>query len=123
MANKNGRKGSLFETTVLKWLRSKNVIAERLTKAGAKDEGDIVVMANGKTYILELKATKALKLPEFWNEAVVEAKHYAEARSISEVPPSYVIIKRRMAGINQAWVVEDFDQWIKKVTTCKCATD
>ncbi len=123
MANKNGRKGSLFETTVLKWLRSKNVIAERLTKAGAKDEGDIVVMANGKTYILELKATKALKLPEFWNEAVVEAKHYAEARSISEVPPSYVIIKRRMAGINQAWVVEDFDQWIKKVTTCKCVTD
>ena len=123
MANKNGRKGSLFETTVLKWLRSKNVVAERLTKAGAKDEGDIVVMANGKTYILELKATKALKLPEFWNEAVVEAKHYAEARSISEVPPSYVIIKRRMAGLNQAWVVEDFDQWIKKVTTCKCVTD
>jgi Holliday junction resolvase len=123
MANKNGRKGSLFETTVLKWLRSKNVIAERLTKAGAKDEGDIVVMANGKTYILELKATKALKLPEFWNEAVVEAKNYAHARSISAVPPSYVIIKRRMAGINQAWVVEDFDQWIKKVTTCRCVAD
>jgi hypothetical protein len=123
MANKNGRKGSLFETTVLKWLRSKNVVAERLTKAGAKDEGDIVVMANGKTYILELKATKALKLPEFWNEAVVEAKNYASARSISAVPPSYVIIKRRMAGINQAWVVEDFDQWIKKVTTCRCTTD
>ena len=123
MANKNGRKGSLFETTVLKWLRSKNVVAERLTKAGAKDEGDIVVMANGKTYILELKATKALKLPEFWSEAVIEAKHYAEARSISAVPPSYVIIKRRMAGINQAWVVEDFDQWIKKVTTCRCVTD
>lgn len=123
MANKNGRKGSLFETTVLKWLRSKNVMAERLTKAGAKDEGDIVVIANGKTYILELKATKALKLPEFWNEATVEAKNYADARSISEVPESYVIIKRRMAGINQAWVVQDFDQWIKKVTSCRCATD
>lgn len=123
MANKNGRKGSLFETTVLKWLRSKNVTAERLTKAGAKDEGDIVVTANGKTYILELKATKALKLPEFWNEAVIEAQHYAEARSISEVPPSYVIIKRRMAGIDKAWVVEDFEQWIKKVTTCRCVTD
>lgn len=123
MANKNGRKGSLFETTVLKWLRSKSVVAERLTKAGVKDEGDIVVIANGKTYILELKATKALKLPEFWSEAVVEAKNYATARSISEVPPSYVIIKRRMAGINQAWVVEDFDQWIKKVTTCRCPSN
>jgi len=123
MANKNGRKGSLFETTVLKWLRSKNVVAERLTKAGAKDEGDIVVMANGKTYILELKATKALKLPEFWSEAVIEAKHYAEARSLSATPPSYVIVKRRMGGINQSWVVEDLDQWIRKVTTCKCITD
>jgi hypothetical protein len=123
MANKNGRKGSLFETTVLKWLRSKNVVAERLTKAGAKDEGDIVVMANGKTYILELKATKALKLPEFWSEAVIEAKHYAEARSLSATPPSYVIVKRRMGGINQSWVVEDLDQWIRKVTTCKCITN
>ena len=120
MANKNGRKGSLFETTVLKWLRSKSVVAERLTKAGTKDEGDIVVMVNGKTYILELKATKALKLPEFWSEAVIEAKHYAEARSLSVTPPSYVIIKRRMGGINQSWVVEDLDQWIQKVTTCKC---
>ena len=110
----------MFETTVLKWLRSKSVVAERLTKAGAKDEGDIVVMVNGKTYILELKATKALKLPEFWSEAVIEAKHYAEARSLSVTPPSYVIIKRRMGGINQSWVVEDLDQWIQKVTTCKC---
>jgi len=123
MANKNGRKGSLFETTVLKWLRSKNVVAERLTKAGVKDEGDIVVMVNGKTYILELKATKALKLPEFWSEAVIEAKHYAEARSLSATPPSYVIVKRRMGGINQSWVVEDLDQWIRKVTTCKCIAD
>ena len=123
MANKNGRKGSLFETTVLKWLRSKSVVAERLTKAGAKDEGDIVVIANGKTYILELKATKALKLPEFWSEAVTEAKHYAEARSLSATPPSYVIVKRRMGGINQSWVVEDLDQWIRKVTSCKCIAD
>ena len=113
----------MFETTVLKWLRSKSVVAERLTKAGAKDEGDIVVMANGKTYILELKATKALKLPEFWSEAVIEAKHYAEARSLSATPPSYVIVKRRMGGINQSWVVEDLDQWIRKVTSCKCITD
>ena len=44
MANKNGRKGSQFETDVMKWLRKAGVIAERLTKAGAKDEGDMVVI-------------------------------------------------------------------------------
>lgn len=120
MANPNGRKGSLFETTALKWLRTKNVTAERLTKAGAKDEGDIVVTANGKVYILELKATKAIKLPEFWAEAVIEAQHYAEARNLSEIPPSYVMLKRRMAGIEKAWVIEDAEQWIQRITTCKC---
>jgi len=66
MANKNGRKGSQFETDVMKWLRSKSVIAERLTKAGAKDEGDMVVIISGETYILELKNRQTLSLPEFW---------------------------------------------------------
>ena len=60
MANKNGRKGAQFETDVLKWLRSIGFLAERLTKAGAKDEGDIVCVASGETYILELKNRKAL---------------------------------------------------------------
>ena len=55
MANPNGRKGSQFETDVMKWLRKMGAMAERLTKAGAKDEGDMVVVIAGKTYILELK--------------------------------------------------------------------
>lgn len=117
------RKGATFETGVVKWLRSKKLIAERLTKAGAKDEGDVVVFANGKTYILELKATKTLALPEFWAEATVEAKHYAEARNLDEIPESYVIIKRRMAGIEKAWVVQDLVQWSEKIKSCRCASD
>ena len=47
MANKNGRKGSQFETDVMKWLRNAGAMAERLTKAGAKDEGDMVVIISG----------------------------------------------------------------------------
>ena len=39
MANPNGRKGAQFETDVMRWLRDNNAVAERLTKAGAKDEG------------------------------------------------------------------------------------
>ena len=46
----------------MKWLRSKKVFAERLTKAGAKDEGDIVAIVAGQTYIFELKATKKIWL-------------------------------------------------------------
>jgi Holliday junction resolvase len=46
----------------MKWLRKVGVIAERLTKAGAKDEGDIVTVIAGKTYILELKNRATLSL-------------------------------------------------------------
>jgi Holliday junction resolvase len=114
MANKNGRKGSQFETDVMKWLRGKGVMAERLTKAGAKDEGDMVVIVSGETYILELKNRQTLSLPEFWREAQVEALNYAKARGIGEVPLSYVVVKRRNASIDQAWVIQDLAQWLKE---------
>ena len=114
MANKNGRKGSVFETDVMKWLRKSGVIAERLTKAGAKDEGDMVVIISGETYILELKNRQTLSLPEFWREAQVEALNYAKARGLGEVPLSYVVVKRRNAGIEDAWVIQNLNQWLKE---------
>ena len=114
MSNKNGRKGAQFETDVLKWLRSLGFLAERLTKAGAKDEGDIVCVATGKTFILELKNRKAINLGQFWEEAVVEAANYAKARGLGEVPLHYVIVKRRNHGISQAFVIQSFEQWAKE---------
>ncbi len=114
MANKNGRKGSQFETDVMKWLRGAGVMAERLTKAGAKDEGDLVTVVAGETYILELKNRQTLSLPEFWREAQVEALNYAQARGLGEVPLSYVVVKRRNASIDQAWVIQDLAQWLKE---------
>ena len=113
MSQYNKTKGSQFETDVMKWLRKSGVIAERLTKAGAKDEGDIVTVIAGKTYILELKNRATLSLPEFWREAQVEALNYAKARGLGEVPLSYVVVKRRNASIDQAWVIESLDQWLK----------
>jgi Holliday junction resolvase len=114
MANPNGRKGAQFETDVMKFLRSVGLLAERLTKAGAKDEGDLVCIVAGKTYILELKNRKSVNLPEFWAEAEVEALNYAKARGIGEVPLHYVVVKRRNSGIDKAWVIQDLAQWIKE---------
>ena len=111
---KNQRLGSQFETDVMKWLRKMGAIAERLTKAGAKDEGDIVTVIAGETYILELKNRATLSLPEFWREAQVEALNYAKARGIGEVPLHYVVVKRRNSGIDKAWVVQDLQQWLKE---------
>ena len=114
MSQYNKTKGSQFETDVMKWLRKMGDNAERLTKAGAKDEGDIVTVIAGETYILELKNRKALSLPEFWAEAEVEALNYAKARGIGEVPLHYVVVKRRNAGIDKAWVIQDLTQWLKE---------
>ena len=114
MANKNGRKGSLFETGVMRWLREKGVIAERLTKAGAKDEGDLVVIVAGETYILELKNRKKIDLPAFWEEAMEEAKNYAKARGLEHIPPGFVVVKRRNHGIEKSWVVQDLQSWLEE---------
>jgi Holliday junction resolvase len=114
VANPNGRKGSQFETDVMRFLRSVGLLAERLTKAGSKDEGDIVCVVAGNTYILELKNVKKLDLPKFWSEAEVEALNYAKARGIGEVPLHYVIVKRRNSGIESAWVIQDLKQWLKE---------
>lgn len=106
------RKGAGFETAVLKWLRGKGILAERLRLAGKQDEGDIVCFVSGSPYVLELKATARLDLPAFWREATTEAANYAKARGISPAPPAYVIVKRRQASIDQAWVVQTLEQWI-----------
>jgi hypothetical protein len=98
----------------MRWLRSAGALCERLVKAGANDEGDLVAVIAGETYILELKNRKSLTLPEFWREAEVEAENYAKARGLSEVPLHYVIIKRRNAGIEKSWVVQDLTQWLKE---------
>ena len=89
---------------------------ERLTKAGANDEGDLVTIIAGKTYILELKNVKKIDLPRFWEEAEVEAINYAKARDLQEVPLHYVIVKRRNTSIDRAWVVQDLTQWLKEKT-------
>ena len=109
----NKAKGAAFEIDVLKWFRGLGVLAERLRLAGKDDEGDLVVVVTGKTYILELKNTARLDLPEFWRQAEVEALNYAKARGIGEVPLHYVVVKRRNAGIDKAWVIESLEQWLK----------
>lgn len=114
MSAANKRKGSSFETGILKWLRGKGVAAERLRLAGKDDEGDIVCMVAGRPYIFELKATIKMDLPQFWREACVEAANYAKARNLEAVPPAYVIVKRRMAGLDQSWVIQDLNQWLKQ---------
>jgi Holliday junction resolvase len=117
MSSYNKAKGSKFETDVMKYLRSLGHFAERLAKAGANDEGDIVTIIAGQTYILECKNRKSINLPQFWSEAQTEAANYAKARGLSFSPPAFVIVKRRNASTEQAWVVQPLEKWIEQMPT------
>ena len=117
MSAYNKAKGSKFETDVMKYLRSLGHFAERLAKAGASDEGDIVTIIAGQTYILECKNRKKLDLPTFWAEAEKEAKNYAKARGLPGSPPAFVIVKRRNTSTEQAWVVQPLEKWIEQMPT------
>ena len=112
-AKYNKAKGAKFETDVMKWFRKMGVLAERLRLSGAEDEGDLVVMVAGDTYIFELKNTQKMNLKEFWDEAQKEAANYAKHRGISK-PLSYVLCKKRNAGIEKAWVIQDLTQWLEE---------
>ena len=117
MSSYNKAKGSKFETDVMKYLRKLGHFAERLAKAGSSDEGDIVTIIAGQTYILECKNRKKLDLPTFWAEAEKEAKNYAKARGLPGCPPAFVIVKRRNASIEKAWVVQPLEKWIGQMPT------
>jgi hypothetical protein len=112
----NKAKGSKFETDVMKYLRKLGHFAERLAKAGAADEGDVVTIIAGQTYILECKNRKSINLPQFWAEAQTEAANYAKARGLPVTPPAFVIVKRRQHGVEKAWVIQDLDQWTEYVS-------
>ena len=115
MSSYNKQKGSKFESDVMKFLRSLGHFAERLAKAGANDEGDIVTIIAGQTYILECKNRKAVNLPQFWAEAQTEAANYAKARGLPVIPPAFVIVKRRNASIEDAWVIQSLEKWIEQM--------
>jgi hypothetical protein len=99
----------------MKYLRKLGHFAERLAKAGSNDEGDIVTIIAGQTYILECKNRKSINLPQFWAEAQTEAANYAKARGQVVAPPAFVIVKRRNASIEDAWVIQTLEKWIEQM--------
>ena len=113
--NYNKKKGAEFESAIVKLLRKLGHTADRIRLGGQGfDQGDIVAVIAGKTYVIEAKNVKRIDLPTFWDEASIEAKNYAKARNLEQVPPAYVIVKRRNASIEKAWVICPLEQWLEE---------
>jgi hypothetical protein len=104
-------RGANFETDIRDWFRNHGFDAERLARAGAKDEGDVVIKADflGNIGILECKAPGAngrVTLSGWTAEAQIEADHYAAARNLERksILPA-IVIKARGKSIDDAYLV------------------
>lgn len=112
-------RGAGWEIDIRDYARSLGYDAERLARAGSKDEGDVSIRAVNisGTAIVEAKAPGAdgvISLPAWLREAKVEAGHYATARGIevSSLIPM-VCIKARGKSIEEAYVVMRLGDIIK----------
>ena len=94
MANTSKRKGSAFEVAVSNYLAEalNDDMIERRVLQGAKDSGDVAgVRFMGKRVVVECKAEKTLKPPEWLREA--EAERVNDSASFA-----VVVAKRRGVG-------------------------
>lgn len=109
--------GTRFETEVLHYLRDNGVAVERLAKAGAKDEGDLVIRdTDGGIVIVECKArrskTNPLSLGSWLAEAQREAEQYGEARGSGVRAKPVLIAKRSGKNVREAFVVMSLKDFI-----------
>lgn len=116
MTNPSKAKGTSWETTLVDYLRPIFGIAERQPLAGAEDTGDVWFLWNGHPYVVEAKATRAINLSEFVNEAQVEAENWWKARKGQYPKPHpLAIIKRRNHSAGKAYVVMTLDDFVRLV--------
>lgn len=97
------KKGTAFETDVVRYLRENKIGADRIPRTGSKDQGDVVVDGNPHDWILEAKNTRTMNVASAVDEAQREADNYNEAH-FSHVFGA-AVIKRRMKGVEEAYVV------------------
>lgn len=108
----NRRRGTQFETDLVKHFRNRGMDTERLRLSGKEDEGDIVVrIGRDQRVIVEAKSGKNIR-PRFWwnEEAVPEAKNYTKRRSLlnEEVTPA-LVMKEHNKAIGKSLVTIDLD--------------
>lgn len=114
MSNPSKRKGSAWETTLRDYLIEQGYDTVRNTTNGSFDIGDLAIRVNGKHYVVEAKATKAMDLSGFLAEAAVEADNYATLNRLDPaVVHPLVVVKRRNHGTSKAYVVVELGEWLR----------
>lgn len=114
----NKRRGALFESDLVEYLRSKGHLAQRLPKNGREDEGDIELrkeMSLNPAVIIEAKAEKSVDLAGYIAEIEAEVLNYEKHRSLPHGRPGIVVIKRRMKPVGQSYVLTTLDHFLQEI--------
>lgn len=98
------KRGTTFETAVVRCFDSHGVYAHRNAPAGILDIGDLTVP--DWNLIVECKATRALAIAEAVDEAQMEALRAGQDFGLA-------VIKRRMANVGQSYAVMALDDFIR----------
>lgn len=98
------RKGSDFERDVCQYLTGAiGLPVERRVMGGTKDRGDCSGIPG---WVLEMKACRQMDLAGWMDEAFKE--------SVNDGSDLYAVVaKRRMKGVNQAYVVMPLEIWAR----------
>lgn len=114
MSAANKAKGTRFETAIVDHMSERGIYARRLPRTGVKDVGDVELRLGDVVVTLEAKATKQIDLAQFVREAEIEARNYADKFKHEETYGA-AVVKRRMKGTGEAYVVMELDEFLDLV--------
>jgi len=108
-------KGTKWETRVVNYLRAEGFEADRLRTSGRDDEGDIRLVINGRTYIIEAKDDRSNRLGPWADRVLHKAANYARHRGELYVPYNFVLHKRLgSTKVGEALVVMNFHEYLSE---------
>lgn len=112
---KNRRDGAKYESDVTAYVRKAGFEAEGLRKAGRYDEGDLSIRDKvGVVAVAELKSGVNMRVRHWWEEeAIPEARNYANKRSLLEPPAPALIMKSHGQSVGKSLVVISLDQYLE----------
>jgi len=114
----NKRRGAAWEIDLADDFVLRGLNAQRLPRAGRNDIGDVVLITDTDTYIIEAKAPRRdgrIDLSGWLKEADVEAENYRKAKKLKDTPTPLVIIKASNKGVGEAYVVQRLSDVIAKL--------
>ncbi|MGL5825579.1 MAG: hypothetical protein ACRCYU_12325 [Nocardioides sp.] len=113
---RNRSAGKAWERAIEQGARELGFDADRTRDTGTFDQGDLAIRVGGQFVIVEAK-NAAFQPGPFVEEALVEAKHFAELRNLpaDRVHPVVFVKRRGVGGIERAFALTTIGEYLRLV--------